>query len=72
MAAQEEVLEGLLKKGQATAFGRAHGLRSGMSIQAFQEAVPVRPESMVATDALPKDGADTKEGDPRSCGPSRL
>jgi len=26
--------------------------------------VPVRPESMVATDALPKDGADTKEGDP--------
>ena len=26
--------------------------------------MPVRPESMVATDALAKDGADTKEGDP--------
>ena len=41
-AAQREVLEGLLKKGQATAFGRAHGLRPGMNVQAFQEAVPVR------------------------------
>ena len=29
VAAQGEVLEGLLKKGQATAFGRAHGLRPG-------------------------------------------
>lgn len=42
VGAQREVLEELVTKGQATAFGRAHGLRPGMTAQAFQDAVPVR------------------------------
>jgi hypothetical protein len=40
--AQARVLQGLLAKHAGTYFGRAHGLRPGMSIAEFQQAVPPR------------------------------
>ena len=39
---QREVLASLLARGARTAFGRDHGLRTGMSVSEFQARVPVR------------------------------
>ena len=40
--AQRDVLSALLAKGKATAFGRDHGLKDGLSVAEFQARVPVR------------------------------
>tara|TARA_Y100000385_G_scaffold113514_1_gene117805 strand:- start:1140 stop:2654 length:1515 start_codon:yes stop_codon:yes gene_type:complete len=39
---QERLLQHLLKRVESTAFGRDHGLRPGMTLAQYQEAVPVR------------------------------
>ena len=42
VAAQQDVMAALLAKGKATAFGRDHDLKDGLSVAAFQARVPVR------------------------------
>ena len=39
---QHEVLQSLVSKGKATAFGRDHDLQDGLSVAEFQARVPVR------------------------------
>jgi hypothetical protein len=39
---QDRLLQYLLKRVESTAFGRDHGLRPGMTLAQYQEAVPVR------------------------------
>ena len=41
-ARQSRLLQDLLKRAQNTAFGRDHGLQSGMTLEQFQAAVPIR------------------------------
>ena len=42
LARQEACFNALIAKGAHTAFGRDHGVHEGMSVEAFQAAVPVR------------------------------
>ena len=42
MKAQHAVLQSLLSAASTTAFGRDHGLTTGMSVPEFQRAIPVR------------------------------
>lgn len=42
LARQEACFNALISKGAQTAFGRDHGVHEGMSVEAFQAAVPVR------------------------------
>ncbi len=45
---QQRVLQQLLAQGARTAFGRHYGLEPGMSLEAFQQRVPVQPYEQLA------------------------